>query len=351
MVGGRSETLRVCVIGCGAIADEHLPFLAEDDRIDLVAVCDLSPTLAAIAQERYGADRALTDVDEALELVRPDVVHILTPPRTHPQMVRRALAAGSRVICEKPLAPTSDETRELLDLAASAGRTVVETRNVLYNDEVLRLDRELAAGRLGEVREVDVSLALELGAFDVPRGGLGMPAGVAHDYLPHLAYLLVHFAGTTLDPPTVVGWVDNRSGRPDIGFDHVDALVRIGDVRCRLRISPDVLPGSLRVNIRGTEGVVEADLYRPFVRREGPPWTGKLSPFGLAAEGADLIGASVRLIGNRLVQHGTYHGMPRMLDAVYGALLAGREAPVTPIQMIASAQLIDAVVALIGDRP
>ena len=72
-----------------------------------------------------------------------------------------------------------------------AGRLLVETRNLLYNDVVLGFDRALADGRVGDIREVDVSLALDLNGADVPRaGGLGLPGGIAHDYLPHLAYLL-----------------------------------------------------------------------------------------------------------------------------------------------------------------
>ena len=52
-----------------------------------------------------------------------------------------SLAAGAHVVCEKPLAPTAGETRALLELARDAGRCLVETRNVLYNDVVLRFDR------------------------------------------------------------------------------------------------------------------------------------------------------------------------------------------------------------------
>jgi predicted dehydrogenase len=338
--------LRAVVVGCGAIAEEHLPFLATSDLVELAAVCDLSPSLAGLARDRYNAGVASTDVEATLADVRPDVVHVLSPPRTHPHLVRRALEFGAHVICEKPLAPTGHETCSLLHLARQAGLHVVETRNVLYNDVVRALDAAMAAGRVGELREVDVSLALDLAGADVPPGGLDLPGGIAHDYLPHLAYLLLHVAGAHRAPDDVTGTIDNLSGIPELGFDHVDVLMRLGDVRARLRVSPDVQPGGMRVTVRGTRGSLEADVYQPYLRHEGPPWVGKLSPVDLVVQGAALIRAGGANLRDRLLQHGTYHGMPRMLDALYRALHDGRPLDISEQDMLASAQLIDRIVAL-----
>ncbi len=348
MAGGAGRIVRVGVIGCGAIADEHLPFLAESPQIALAAVCDVSPALATIARDRYGAERADTDIDLMLDEVRPDVVHVLTPPRTHADLVRRCLERGAHVICEKPLAPDSARTRELLALASERGRVLVETRNLLYNDVVRVLDRAVANGQVGEVREVDVSLTLDLGAADLGGESLELPAGIAHDYLPHLAYLLLHFAPDLADRDgtELVGWLRNRSGRPEIGVDHIDALITGERVRARLRISPDVVPDSLRVALRGTAGSLEADLYQPYVRREGPPWVGKGAPFGLAVEGVGLIRAGLRNVAHRLTDHTTYHGMPRMLGEVYEALRSGKPGPIRESDLVASADLIDRIVTL-----
>jgi predicted dehydrogenase len=314
--------------------------------IELSAVCDKSAVLAQITAERYGAHRALTDATRALEDMRPDVVHVLTPPHTHPALVSQSLAAGAHVVCEKPLAPSAVETRALLAAAADVGRVLVETRNLLYNDVVLEFDRAIASGAVGDIREVETALSLSLGTADVPSQGLGLPGGIAHDYLPHLAYLLLHFAAPRRGVDTVVGTVDNLSGRPDLKFDHVDVLMNIGDVRGRIRVSPDVLPGSLRVIVRGTGGTLEADLYQPYLRRQGPPWDGKLAPFGQLIDGVKLFAAGGRNIRDRLLQHGTYHGMGPMLSDVYGSLAKAGPVPIAAEDLLASAELIDRVVEL-----
>lgn len=341
--------MRTCVIGCGAIAEEHLSYLAGAEGIDLVSVCDLSPALARIAAERHGVERFDTDVGAMLADVEPDVVHVLTPPMTHPPLVRTALDAGAHVVCEKPLAPDLDSTRCLLEAASSSGRVLVETRNLLYNDVVQRLDRLIADGRIGSVREVEVSLSLDLGGADLPASGTGLPGGIAHDYLPHLAYVFLHFTGRS-EFGDVVGRFDNLSGRAEVVFDHLDALLSVGEVRGRLRISPDVLPDALRVHVRGDAGSLEADVYQPFIRHEGPPWVGKRAPFGRMVEGLTLAAAGGLNVRDRLLQHGTYHGMPRMLEAVYMALRSGAAPPVTREDMLASARLIDRLV-LLGGSP
>lgn len=348
--GGSEPGVRVAVIGCGAISDEHLRFLCDAPYVEIASVCDVSPALAEIARDRFGARRADTDVESMLAEVRPDVVHVLTPPRFHSELIRRSLAVGAHVVCEKPLAPTADETRALLRVAADADRVLVETRNLLYNDIVLALDRAISAGSVGEIREVDVSLALDLGSTDVGSGPVGLPAGVAHDYLPHLAYLMLHLAPELSDADDIVGTIGNLSGHEAIGADHVDAHISGAHVRARLRISPDVLPHSMRVAVRGTGGSLEADLYQPYLRREGPPWTGNRSPFGMMFEGARLAAAGGRNVRDRLLQHTTYHGMPRMLADVYDAIRTECAAPVAEQDMIASAVLIDRIVGLGGRR-
>jgi predicted dehydrogenase len=334
------------VIGCGAISDEHLRYLAAADGVSLEAVCDTSNALAEITRDRFGAREAFTDVDHALATIRPDVVHVLTPPRTHADLVRRSIESGAHVICEKPLAPSGEQTRELLACAAQAGRALLETRNLLYNDIVRRLDRIVAAGAVGTIREIDASLTLELGNADVPVNGLGLPGGIVHDYLPHLAYLLLHFAPERSSADAVAGTVDNLSGRPEIGFDHVDALVSLGGVRCRVRVTPDVRPDSMRMIVRGTAGTLEADMYQPYLRHEGQPWVGKRAPFGLVADGARLIVAGGSNVRDRLLQHGTYHGMERMLAAIYDALRNATPMPITTADMLGSASLIDAIIEL-----
>src|SRR5579872_3751173 len=105
--------LRTAVIGCGAIANEHLSYLSRSRWTELAAVCDVSPISASFAQERFGASSGFTDVTAMLRDAQPDVVHVLTPPQTHTSLIRMSLDQSAHVICEKPMTASANETEAL----------------------------------------------------------------------------------------------------------------------------------------------------------------------------------------------------------------------------------------------
>lgn len=346
-----AERLRAAVIGCGAIAYEHLPYLSKSPLVELVAVCDRSKAAADFVKRRFNASASFTDHVAMLAEAKPEVVHVLTPPQTHVQLTRDCLDAGAHVICEKPMASTAAETIELLEHADKAGRTLVESRNYLFNDPVIAITRTIEEGRLGEIREVDLLLSLDFvsgpfGDLNLTGPGVDLPAGAVHDFLPHLAYLFLHFARHSGDVDQVQGRLANLSGNTRIGFDHLDALIVAGQVRGRIRITSDVGPDSFRVYVRGSEASLEADLFNPFMRFDGPPNIGKRSALGQMRNGLSLVRSGFANFRNKVAQHGTYHGMPRMLDAIYASLAQSSAPPIQPAQMIETSQLVDRLASL-----
>ena len=342
--------LRAAVIGCGAIAHEHLGYLGSSPRAELVAVCDASSATAAFMSERFGASAWFTDATSMLRIVRPDVVHVLTPPQTHASLVRMSLDAGAHVVCEKPMTGSAAETEALFANARKRGKLLVESRNLLFNDVGIAIDRLLKVENLGRVCEVDVLLSLDLtagpfGDLNLSGPGVQLPCGAVHDFLPHLAYLFLHFAGLeTIDRLT--GFLENRSGNVRVGYDHLDVLIEAGSVRGRLRIASDVCPPAFRLVVRGTERSAETDFYNPFLRIEGGSNIGKRAPLEQIGSGLKLARAGARNFFDKVRQRGTYHGMSRMLDSIYAALEAGEDPPISEADILATARLVDRIVAL-----
>jgi predicted dehydrogenase len=302
-------------------------------------------------RERFRAGCCFTDPASMLEEERPDVVHVLTPPHTHAALVTMCLDADAHVICEKPMTASAGETEGLLTEARRRGRALIESRNLLFNDLAIAMDRLATDGKLGSVREVDVLLSLDLtaGTFGDPNlsgPGVHLPGGAVHDFLPHLAYLFLHFAGRPETIDQVTGFLENRSGNLRVGYDHLDALIEAGDVRGRLRIASDIAPPAFRLAVRGTERSVEGDFYNPFLRIEGGTNVGKRAPLEQIRSGLKLASAGVTNFFDKVRQHGTYHGMPRMLDVIYRALQNGEEPPISEADMVATARLVDRIVAL-----
>jgi predicted dehydrogenase len=70
---------------------------------------------------RYGIARYYNDWREMLDRETPDFVDIITPPETHEEMCAYAAARGIHIICQKPLAPTLDASRQIVETARRAG--------------------------------------------------------------------------------------------------------------------------------------------------------------------------------------------------------------------------------------
>lgn len=339
------------VVGCGAISFEHLAYLADSNLTTLVATCDSSSASADFAKSQYRAGQSFTDFNTMMASCHPTVVHVLTPPHTHRALIEQCLNAGSHVVCEKPMTATFAETDALLTMAANSNRVLIESRNLLYNDPIIAIDQLVAAGKLGDVREVEILLSLDLvsgrfGDLNLHGAGVQLPGGAVHDFLPHLAYLLLHFFGDIDHVDRVKGSLTNASGNSRIGFDQLDALVTAGKLRGRLRLASDLKPDTFRVAVRGTLASVETDLYNPFLRLEGGINTGKRAPIEQFISGVKLSAAGAMNFKNKVLQHGGYHGMPRMLDAVYQSIATGSAPPITQRNIRATALLVDQLVQL-----
>ncbi|WP_420450780.1 Gfo/Idh/MocA family protein [Ilumatobacter sp.] len=349
--------LRVAIVGCGGIAHDHLSAIADLDDVSVVAVCDSSAALAEFACDRYATGPAFTDAQAMLDAVPADVVHVLTPPHTHEAICRMAIEAGCDVVCEKPVAPDAGSAAEVLAHAEASGVRLIESQNLRYNDVVLQIDEMIAERRLGKVREVEVSLCLDLtgghfGDENLPGPGVRLRGGAVHDFLPHLVYLFLHYgSGDRGEIEDVHGVVENRSGNLRVGYDSLDVLVTSGSARGRLHIASDVAPDVFRLRVRGDEGSVEADFYSPYVRFEGGANVGKRAPLEQMISGLGLTASGVRNLRDKVLRHGTMHGLGRLLDEFYDAVRVGGAVPVRPEMILATARGVDRVLDVAGAGP
>ena len=146
---------RVGVIGVGAVAQvAHLPVLAGRDDVDLVGLCDNDLAKAQALATRFGVVAAYDDIEDLLRYGRPDAVLVATPNHLHEVHVRTALSAGCAVLCERPLALTSDGVERIQDAARLAGRPVVVGMNHRYRSDVQALRAFVAGGELGALRAI-----------------------------------------------------------------------------------------------------------------------------------------------------------------------------------------------------
>ena len=327
------SSLRSAVIGTGAISKEHLSFLHDFPKAQLVGVCDLSRAAAQYAAQRFEANAAYTDYAQMLEEATPDVVHVLTPPHTHKLIATDCLKAGAHVICEKPITPTYAEFTELWEVAKLCDRYLVEDYNYLFNEPILAINDIIATGKLGEVQEVEVRMALDVrsgGRFadeNLPNPVHRLPAGVIHDVLTHLTYIALQYL-PSIDRVSAA-W-SNHGGGDLFKFDDLDALIIGESVHARIRFSSHTGPECFEVKVRGREGFVETDLFQPYIRAVLPRSAGKqLTPLvNHFASGKNFLGASIKNFRNKIMQKTSYEGLNRFLMQTYEAIGSQTPLPV-----------------------
>jgi predicted dehydrogenase len=115
-----ADQRRSGLIGAGMIAEVHARAVRSAGGV-VAAVVHPSRDVAEAAALRFGAERALTGLDELLSLDDLDVVHVCTPNDLHAPFTQQVIAAGKHVICEKPLATDEADARAVMAAADAAG--------------------------------------------------------------------------------------------------------------------------------------------------------------------------------------------------------------------------------------
>ncbi|MDR1928307.1 MAG: Gfo/Idh/MocA family oxidoreductase [Oscillospiraceae bacterium] len=149
-----SATLRIGIIGCGGIANgKHMPALKKIKEVEMVAFCDILGEKAAQAAEAFGAKGAktYTDYRELLQDKSIDVVHVCTPNRSHAFITVDALEAGKHVMCEKPMAKTYAEARQMLEASRRTGKKLTIGYQQRWRGDSLYLKEFCDGGGLGEI--------------------------------------------------------------------------------------------------------------------------------------------------------------------------------------------------------
>jgi predicted dehydrogenase len=148
----RNGKLRVGIVGVGGIGrDQHLPAWAKVPFAEVTAAADLSDEALRRSCEFLPQSRRFTDWRELVRLDELDVVDVCTPNRTHAPIALAALKAGKHVLCEKPLATTTREVRDLAEAARHAGRLVMAAQNLRFDSGCQQCKALIDGGMLGQI--------------------------------------------------------------------------------------------------------------------------------------------------------------------------------------------------------
>jgi predicted dehydrogenase len=139
----------VCV-GAGYFSHFQYEAWQRIHEVTITAMCNRDPGRAQTIMKAFGIENHYTDYREMLEKERPDFVDIVTPPPTHLAMCRIAADLGIHIICQKPLAPTLEEAKQIVDCTGKAGIRFMVHENWRFQPWYREIRHLLDAGAIGE---------------------------------------------------------------------------------------------------------------------------------------------------------------------------------------------------------
>lgn len=142
--------LKGVAVGAGYFSQFHFDAWSRMDDVELAAVCDVDPAAADRTAAKYGIAKTYHDFAEMLDAENPDFVDIITRPDSHLSLVKEAANRNVAIICQKALAPTFDEAKEIVRVAQSAAVPLMVHENFRFQPWYREIRRQIDSGAIGD---------------------------------------------------------------------------------------------------------------------------------------------------------------------------------------------------------
>ncbi|MEQ1851775.1 MAG: Gfo/Idh/MocA family oxidoreductase, partial [Chthoniobacteraceae bacterium] len=199
------KPVSVGVVGCGYWGPNLVRNFRSLPNCHVKALCDASQSRLNHMRSLYSDVEGHTDFKHLLNGIDLDAVVVAAPVRYHYSLAKAALLAGKHTLIEKPMASSSAECEELIDIAERNGLVLMVGHTFLYSAAVRKIAQIIAAGDIGDIRYIN-SRRLNLGLFQ-------KDINVAWDLAPHDISIILHILG---EFPTTVNCQGNAHVTPGI---------------------------------------------------------------------------------------------------------------------------------------
>jgi predicted dehydrogenase len=325
-VAAKDRSIRAAIVGAGLMGRWHAEAIRKTGG-KLVAIVDPLLNRAQRLASRFDA-RSFSDVEQMLEEVDLDVLHICSPASTHGNIGELAISSGLNLVVEKPVTPNASGTVRLYEQAARRGVLVCPVHQFVFQNGVAKAQSLLP--RIGRV--------VHLGVTICSAGGDGLATdqldAIVADILPHPLSLLQRFLSGELPEED---WVmaRPRHGELRVSGEAMGATLSIF-------ISMNARPTVCDLQIVGTEGTIYLNLFHGYAYLE----PGRVSrtrkiahPFERSLR--NLSAAATNLGRRALRRELAYPGLQRLVNEFYSAVQTGGPSPISAEEAVAIMRVRD----------
>ena len=156
------KKLRGLCLGAGYFSRFQYEAWQRIPEVEIIGVVNRDAAKARAVAARYGIPdaHAWSELATVLDRERPDFVDIITPPETHLEAVKLAAARRCAIICQKPLAPTWEETVAVVEASRAAGVRFMVHENFRWQPWNREIKRQLDAGTLGDLFSIGIRMRM-----------------------------------------------------------------------------------------------------------------------------------------------------------------------------------------------
>jgi predicted dehydrogenase len=181
--------LNIGIVGCGYWGPNLIRNFSSLSDCTVKWLCDVNPDRLAYMKKLYHHVKTTVTLEDLVNNNDVDAVAIATPVRFHFEMAKAALLAGKHTFIEKPMATSTQECKELIDLAQKQSLTLMVGHTYIYSSCVRKIKNIVDDGDLGEIQYIS-SRRLNLGLFQ-------KDINVAWDLAPHDLTIVLYVLGKT----------------------------------------------------------------------------------------------------------------------------------------------------------
>jgi predicted dehydrogenase len=350
--------LKVAIVGCGKIADDHAAQIRRIPGSEIVGVCDREPLMARQLRDRFSAGAAYSDLQELLERARPDVVHVTTPPASHFDIARRCLEWGSHVYVEKPFTIDAAEAMALLALAEARHLKVTAGHDDQFRHAARRMRQLVATGYLGAGPiHMESYYCYELGQSDYAGALLGdkahwvrkLPGKLLQNIISHGIARIAEFL--TTESPEVIAYGFSSPMLKKMGeTEIVDELRVIVSEEERLTayftFSSQMRPALHQFRIYGSQnGLILDQDQETLVRLRGARMKSYLekfvAPLAIGRQYFENVGTNLRTFLRRDFQMKA--GMKHLIESFHDSIVHDGPVPIPYREILATATIMDKI--------
>lgn len=151
------EVFRIGIVGSGRIATRFVPEAKVVSGVEIVSVYNTNNIGAEAFAKSFEINAYSDDYEDFLKSI--DAVYVASPHLTHYDYTRRALLAGKHVLCEIPFTLSSEQAKELYDIADRKGLVLLEASKTAFCPSFNHLVNLVKSGVIGDVMDVKASLS------------------------------------------------------------------------------------------------------------------------------------------------------------------------------------------------